>query len=79
MTQAEVTRWVEHHDRQHEQMDRVHAELVTRREYELTMRNMADDIAETKETLRWMQRLLVTQLVAFAAGIILYLVNTVSP
>jgi hypothetical protein len=72
MTQAEVTRWVEHHDR-------AHTELVTRREYELTMRNMADDIAETKETLRWMQRLLVTQLVAFAAGIILYLVNTVSP
>jgi hypothetical protein len=72
MTQAEISRWIESHDR-------THGNVVSQREFELTVRNMAEDIVETKETVKWMQRLLVTQLVAFAAGIILYLVNTVAP
>jgi hypothetical protein len=72
MTQAEISRWIESHDR-------THGNLVSVREFELVMKNMAEDIAETKETVRWMQRLLVTQLVAFGAGIVLYLVNTVAP
>lgn len=72
MTQAEVSRWIERHDRYHEG-------FISRREYDLTLKNVADDMAELKEEIRWQRRLIVTQLVAFAAGIILYLVNTVAP
>jgi hypothetical protein len=72
MTQAEIARWIEHHDRGHER-------YVGRGEFDLTIRHMAEDMAEMKEEIRWMRRLLVTQLITFAAGIILYLINTVAP
>ena len=72
MTTAEITRWIESYNRTHDR-------LVEKSYHELGLQNLADDIAEIKEAQRWMQRLVISQLVAFMAALIVYIVGQVGP
>jgi hypothetical protein len=61
MTQAEVSRWVDRHDREHEN-------LVERREFDLVVRQFNLAITELQETNKWLIRLVITQLATLAIG-----------
>lgn len=71
MSLAEVTRWVDRHDRKHD-------DVVSKEVHDQIIKTLSEDITEIKESQRWAMRLIVTLFLTNLVGL-LYFLATQAP